>query len=312
MNLRLCLLFCFLQVNLMAQIGQLPKCYIEEEEVIFEFDINAWKEGINDKNSLYYDFRDFDIENVIASGQLYVWNKNGWVLVQLNNYQFQLRKKLDAFKGNIPTNIKYMINDDLWTSPHSEPIIKEETPIRLYANEKKFEVSNKGNTTFFIKGNENAKKVILCGTFNKWNEEELKMVKTKDGWEMKLNLVPGIYEYKFIVDGKWTHDTSNPLFLTNEHLTLNSILLKGKEVNFFIEGHTKAKSVVLCGSFNNWNESAMKMKKSASGWSITVSLPPGKHFYKFLIDHNDWIIDPNNNLQQRDRNGILNSVVLIH
>lgn len=47
-----------------------------------------------------------------------------------------------------------------------------------------------------------ARKIILTGCFNDWNPEALPMTKASDGqWSVDLNLPPGRYEYKFVVDG---------------------------------------------------------------------------------------------------------------
>ena len=53
----------------------------------------------------------------------------------------------------------------------------------------------------------NARKVILSGSFNKWDTEKLVAKKdTKGNWLAKVNLKPSKYEYKFIVDGSWVND----------------------------------------------------------------------------------------------------------
>jgi hypothetical protein len=48
----------------------------------------------------------------------------------------------------------------------------------------------------------------------------------KDGedWVFTVNLQPGKYRYKFVVDGKWIIDPHNPLWEQNEHRTGNSVL----------------------------------------------------------------------------------------
>ncbi len=52
-----------------------------------------------------------------------------------------------------------------------------------------------------------AKKVVLAGSFNKWNNNKLLAKKdNKDSWVVKVGLKPGRYEYKFIVDGSWIND----------------------------------------------------------------------------------------------------------
>ncbi len=52
-----------------------------------------------------------------------------------------------------------------------------------------------------------AKKVVISGSFNKWNTEKLLAKKdSKGSWSAKAALKPGRYEYKFIVDGNWVND----------------------------------------------------------------------------------------------------------
>ena len=54
----------------------------------------------------------------------------------------------------------------------------------------------------------------------------------------------------------------------------------------------QAKNVYLCGSFNNWSESADAMTKESNGtWKKIKMLPEGKHEYKFLVD-SEWTLDP--------------------
>ncbi len=54
----------------------------------------------------------------------------------------------------------------------------------------------------------------------------------------------------------------------------------------------QAKKVYLAGSFNNWDASALPMKKDKHGqWKTTVMLVPGQYEYKFIAD-GSWITDP--------------------
>lgn len=49
-----------------------------------------------------------------------------------------------------------------------------------------------------------ASSVFLAGTFNDWNPQTDLMQRTPDGdWGIDLDLPPGRYEYKFVVDGQW-------------------------------------------------------------------------------------------------------------
>lgn len=49
-----------------------------------------------------------------------------------------------------------------------------------------------------------AKEVSLAGTFNNWDPASAPMRQTSEGeWAAELELAPGRYEYKFVVDGVW-------------------------------------------------------------------------------------------------------------
>lgn len=53
-----------------------------------------------------------------------------------------------------------------------------------------------------------------------------------------------------------------------------------------------AKKVSLAGSFNSWDAKALSAKKDSKGnWSVKVSLKPGRHEYKFVVD-GSWQNDP--------------------
>jgi 1,4-alpha-glucan branching enzyme len=63
-----------------------------------------------------------------------------------------------------------------------------------------------------------AQEVLLAGTFNEWNPGTTPMRKTTGGlWCVTLELEPGTYEYKFLVDGIWLcqpgTDESDPALL---------------------------------------------------------------------------------------------------
>lgn len=49
-----------------------------------------------------------------------------------------------------------------------------------------------------------AKAVLLAGSFNGWKPDATPMTKNGQGdWSATLDLPPGRYEYKFVVDGNW-------------------------------------------------------------------------------------------------------------
>ncbi len=60
------------------------------------------------------------------------------------------------------------------------------------------------NLSAFICHSDTADEVFLAGSFNNWDATETPMVRDEDGlWTASLNLAPGRYEYKFVVDGDW-------------------------------------------------------------------------------------------------------------
>ena len=70
--------------------------------------------------------------------------------------------------------------------------------------------------------------------------------------------------------------------------------------------------VFVAGSFNNWNptDKAMTDKKGMGLYTVTVTLPPGKHEYKFVID-GTWCADPECADWVQNEHGTLNSVIRV-
>jgi 1,4-alpha-glucan branching enzyme len=49
-----------------------------------------------------------------------------------------------------------------------------------------------------------AHEVYVAGSFNKWEPTATRMVRNGAGpWRAELDLPPGRYEYKFVIDGQW-------------------------------------------------------------------------------------------------------------
>lgn len=70
-----------------------------------------------------------------------------------------------------------------------------------------------------------AKRVSLAGSFNNWNTRALSAKKDANGnWAVKVNLKPGRYEYKFLVDGSWTNDPKCNSCVSNSFGTQNCVI----------------------------------------------------------------------------------------
>ncbi len=77
----------------------------------------------------------------------------------------------------------------------------------------------------FIFNSVPGKVVALASSFNDWDPAVAPMPDEKgDGcYRCSVNLPPGSYEYKFVVDGLWILDDENPEFVSNDFGTLNSV-----------------------------------------------------------------------------------------
>jgi 1,4-alpha-glucan branching enzyme len=82
-----------------------------------------------------------------------------------------------------------------------------------------------------------------------------------------------------------------------------------REVGFVLE-FTDAEHVYVCGDFNDWHPTSLRMIGSADDglWEKRLTLPPGRYEYKFVVDGN-WLHDPDARENVFNIFGSLNSVV---
>ena len=84
--------------------------------------------------------------------------------------------------------------------------------------------SLKGNTTFRLKGYADASVVVLAGSFNGWNQSQFLFGREGDEWVCRIDLDPGVYQYKFVVDGNWLLDPANPDTAEDDAGNVNNVL----------------------------------------------------------------------------------------
>src|SRR5688500_5181421 len=203
--------------------------YIDGNEVVFVFDVRAYAQALKGENADKVDFADLKINDVAISGDFNNWSQQGWKMIKKGEFLFELRKLLEEFNDPFPIDFKYIINGKFLADPlgknsnsrqFSNDFIEEVYRVDLSV----LKVNDNGNVLFRLDGYENAREVILAGSFNGWDEHSIKMKKGTDGWYLRADLPPGRYEYKFIVDGTWLHDPKCKEKVINEHNTLNSVL----------------------------------------------------------------------------------------
>ncbi len=289
---------------------------IEGDELIFTFDKRDYKIATADKFSSVFDFEDLDIKRVVVAGEFNNWSKNNWNMTKIDENRYELRKKLSDFTDEFSWEFKFVINNAYWAEPAKE----YGNAVRAFKNGHALPAYNlkmytaypdkEGNVTFTLNGYTKARRVVLSGSFNKWNEDLFRMTKTEDCWTLTLKVRPGKYEYKFIVDGMWIEDPDNPLKKRNEFNEYNSFIDIKAPKEFILNGNLEAQEVILTGSFNDWSESECKMTKTKSGWVDTLMLSGGKYHYKYIVD-NKWILDPDNTVKEYDAQGNVNSVCIV-
>ena len=71
-----------------------------------------------------------------------------------------------------------------------------------------------------------ANSVHIAGDFNNWQPEQTPMLKVGDSgvWQTEMNLSPGRYRYRLVVDGRWQQDPYNELTESNPFGGFNSIV----------------------------------------------------------------------------------------
>lgn len=235
---------------------------------------------------------------VVVTGNFFNWNKRGIALTRTTDGW-----SLPMYLRDGTYLYKFLV-DGKWVVDPANKSVR----VDLQGNVNS-QLSIGESYLFKLKGYPTASKVVFAGDFNGWNDSELLMEKTADGWQIPYVLAPGNYEYKFIADGKWLSDPSNP-FTTGSGNYVNSfIALKANHI-FELTKHLDAKVVVVTGSFNGWKTSDYRMIREGAKWIFPIYLAPGKYTYKFIVD-GKWILDPVNKLYEPNEYGTDNTVLWI-
>jgi 1,4-alpha-glucan branching enzyme len=256
----------------------------------------------------YFDLNEDSLFNHASIGNL---SKEGWKLYHLDKNVAEIAMPLAPDKKDINWGKQpiFLVTPDKPGLPGS-PGYPVAVPYGMNNFKGRPSVfMNRNNESVFVLRDapSSASKVILSGNFNDWSTSRTVMKKTDTGWVATMNLIPGKYLYKFIVDGKWIQDYNNTLREPDGHGGNNSTYFHNN-YTFRLSGYTNAQSVFVTGSFNNWREKELKMKKTNGGWELNLYLAEGTHGYKFIVD-GQWILDPANKVTRPDGKGNVNSVL---
>ena len=108
-------------------------------------------------------------------------------------------------------------------------VMKNESAIITIAHEEVTPIGSSGDrlrqVTFSIHA-PSAKEIYLVGDFNKWKIDKTWQLSrlNEERWEKRMDLIPGKYKYKFVVDGEWVMDSQNHEREANAFGTYDSII----------------------------------------------------------------------------------------
>jgi glycosidase len=182
--------------------------------------------------------------------------------------------------------------------------------------------------------------VFVAGEFNGWNQSGNAMQKDGNVWRTTIDLAAGSYPYKFVADGNWIADPAATETVDDGYGGKNSVKVVGgggaaapaaggtasapsagaaaagppESVTFRYQPLISGiQSCHVVGSFNDWNQTSHPMNDDDGDgtWEATVELAPGEYRYKFLVDGNTWLEDPNAQDSADDGYGGSNSVIRV-
>lgn len=252
-----------------------------------------------------YELYDLDLSACISTGVTDTLKKLGWKIDINNNELFVISKPL--FSAD---NINNAADKIIFTQKSGDPAPMAQVHFgyNRFRNRQAFEATD-STVNFFLRGNANAARVLLAGSFTNWQPGALPMTKNDSGWMVTVKLAPGKYLYKFIIDGNWATDKDNVNVENDGMGNDNSVYYKTNHT-FRLEGYSNAKRIYLAGSFNQWKERSLLMQRTTTGWSLPVYLSDGTHTYRFIVDGN-WISDPANEDKLPNEYNEFNSVIRI-
>jgi len=247
-----------------------------------------------------------EIAGKVVKGDFTAVINDGWKLAARQGEVVQFNRPLKELKDNAqdrPYRITTRIPQIDGMPGYPEAV---NYGVNKYAKITVYGLSS-GLTRFILPGYERAKRVFLSGSFNGWSTLKGLMQKTDGGWMLDVKLGPGAYEYKYIIDGRWTTDPNNLQQVDDGAGNVNSIFYK-YNYTFTLQDNAQAQRITVTGDFNKWDGNDLLMDKTGNEWTLQMYLIDGKHLYRFLVDGKP-VTDPANPLIEKDEDGNLSSVL---
>ncbi len=286
-----------------VQVDLKKVCHVEDGRLIFTLDLR-WSAPQRTEVARLFGLDSALVSDAYALKPVITSNGKVWKTLKIDLHRFELSMEAGKDESREETTEKIFLLDDQWIKRSS---IAERESVSYGVNRftRNILVQSGGRLRFFLPGQKNAKKVFISGSFNAWSTLQTPMQPCDSGWTVSMNLKPGKYSYKFIIDGKWTNDSYNKLRENDTYHGYNNIFFC-YNYKFVLSGVPDAHKVLVTGSFNQWNESELRMIRFQGNWVLPLYLREGTHAYKFIVD-GTWMTDPANKVTRPDGKGNRNS-----
>lgn len=147
-----------------------------------------------------FTYTDPEAKNVEVAGEFSNWKMLPLTKDSAGNWTKTLHLKPGTYA------YKFIINGE-WKFDPKNPARKTVNDIENSSITVGAVSSNTAGNVTFTFAAPNAQAVFVAGEFNQWNATATPLQKGASGmWTVALNLKPGKYQYKFIVDGNWQTD----------------------------------------------------------------------------------------------------------
>lgn len=166
------------------------------------------------ENGVIVTYKNWKAKDVKIAGDFSYWN---YVNMSRSKYGVWYAFLTSLSKSKIT---RYKLNvDGIWTIDPMNTEREDDGSGSYVSVIEPFSHSDKSKLTYRLIGRDQvefriykpkAKYVSLVGDFNNWNPENDLLLKKRDGiWSLRKKFSPGIYKYKYIVDGDWIVDLYN-------------------------------------------------------------------------------------------------------
>lgn len=291
-----------------AQYNPDKICHLENGQLIFSINLK-WSEKEKKEVSKLFDLDSVLMAKVYKGETVILIDGETWKAKKVKPYLVELSKPIQSNEDqNIKANDLFTVVDK-WMNFGGNAA---DASVVYGVND--FKIANtflyhQNDAWFYLPNNKSARTIYISGTFNNWSTTQTPMKAGTYGWTVDLNIKPGKYVYKYIIDGEWITDPYNKLREGDGAGGYNSIVYCYNH-HFELKGHQEARKVAVTGNFYKWDQRGLQMNKTSDGWSLPIFLRDGTYAYKFLVDK-EWMTDPANKEVRKDADGNFNSFIEI-